>query len=67
MSTDGHLHAKSARIAELEAALEPFADFADDFVDEHGWRMLPGRVFDWFGPSDFRRARAALREEPSDG
>lgn len=51
------------RIAELEAALEPFAsEFAKVFVDDEGWTgpMNKERIVDWFGPSDFRVACAAL-------
>lgn len=47
------------RIAEMEAALEPFA--MEGWADENGWteRGCPNdRICDWFGPSDFRRARA---------
>lgn len=53
-----------ARVAELEGALEPFAVFADDNADAHGWAGLgcqKERIVDWFGPSDFHSARAALR------
>lgn len=54
--------AMQARIEELEAALEPFATFSDTFIDEEGWSgpMKTERIVDWFGPSDFRRARATL-------
>lgn len=47
------------RIAEMDAALEPFA--MEGWADENGWteRGCPNdRICDWFGPSDFRRARA---------
>jgi len=46
----------------LREALEPFASFADTFVDAEGWTnsMRRERIVDWFGPSDFRKARAAL-------
>lgn len=47
----------------LVEALEPFATFADTFVDDDdGWTgtMKQERIVDWFGPSDFRRARQAL-------
>lgn len=45
--------ALKARVAEV---LEPFANFALGWVDEHGWASKPGRIVDWFGPTDFRRA-----------
>lgn len=59
------------RIEEMEVALEPFATFADTFIDEEGWSgpMKAERIVDWFGPSDFRKARAALTAaigEPSE-
>lgn len=52
-------------LAEATAALEPFAEFAAGskgfrgFVNNDRWRATPGRVVDWFGPSDFARAAAA--------
>lgn len=56
------LEADARRIAELSEALEPFATFADTFIDSEGWNgpMSSTRIVDWFGPSDFRTARAAL-------
>jgi hypothetical protein len=56
------IEADARRNAELEAALRPFADFADGNVDNDGWsgREQGARIVDWFGPSDFRAARAAL-------
>lgn len=50
-------------LALAKEALRPFAsEFAETFVDEHGWTgpMKQERIVDWFGPSDFRRAREAL-------
>ncbi|MGW9333636.1 hypothetical protein [Bosea sp. NPDC055594] len=51
----------SERVAVLEAALRPFADFAQ-WTDAEGWACNIHRegISVWFGPSDFRRARAAL-------
>lgn len=52
----------SRKLGEAERALEPFATFADTFVDDEGWTgpMRQERIVDWFGPSDFRDARKAL-------
>lgn len=49
----------------LREALEPFATFGADQVDDEGWNdtglsTKEERIVDWFGPSDFRRALAAL-------
>lgn len=57
--------ARKRRIAELEAALVPFASFGEDNVDEEGWNGLEQRasITTWFGPSDFRAARDALRKD----
>ena len=46
-------------------ALEPFANFAANFVDDDGWNGVglsvhKERISYWFGPSEFRAARAAL-------
>jgi len=42
----------------LVEALEPFAAFAETFVDDEGWKHPPmrERIVDWFGPTDFRNA-----------
>lgn len=47
---------------EIREALEPFAAFAEHAVDGEGWTGTSGRerLCDWFGPSDFRRARRAI-------
>lgn len=52
-------------------ALEPFATFAEQAVDENGWSDLglslkDERIVDWFGPSDFRAALAARTPITSD-
>jgi len=57
-------NAVPALIAENRAyreALEPFAEFGSN-VDEEGWTSNIHRegISVWFGPSDFRTARAAL-------
>jgi hypothetical protein len=57
--------AKDAEIAALKEALMTFATFGlVDPSDASGVDMLDGlmrdRICDWFGPSDFRAARAAL-------
>lgn len=54
-----------AFIEEMVEGLKPFATFADNNVDEEGWSNPASgcqkeRVVDWFGPSDFRRARSLL-------
>ena len=62
--------ARAEGAAEMQEALEPFASYADHSVDEDGWTgpMRKERIVDWFGPSDFRLARAALQpKEPSHG
>ena len=58
------LEAQQAEIARLRAALEPFATFADSHIDAEGWNgpMRTTRIVDWFGPSDFRTARAAFED-----
>jgi len=48
-------------------ALEPFATFAENYVNPKGWNDVGigtshERIVDWFGPSDFRQARTALAE-----
>lgn len=55
-----------SREKELEEALRPFASFAKSNVDDDGWKnngIHRGRIVDWFGPSDFRAARAVLKEK----
>lgn len=58
--------AENARLltvnATLRMALEPFAEFAHDLVNDDGWIGSIGRerISDWLGPTDFRTARAAL-------
>lgn len=55
------------RIRQLEKALAPFAGCgitddgkppAADYA--YAWPYMQDRIVDWFGPSDFRLARAAL-------
>lgn len=60
------IEAQAAEIAALREALGPFALEAHEtpVVDEAGWTengmsWCRERIVDWFGPSDFRRARAA--------
>ena len=53
--------AQAARIGELEWALEPFAkSYVAQSINGNGWTSGVGRdrICEWFGPSDFRRARA---------
>jgi hypothetical protein len=49
-------------VREMREALEPFAEYGTNNVDDDGWTgpMSHTRIVDWFGPSDFRRARAAI-------
>lgn len=52
-----------ARVKSLEEALKPFTTVSENWVDEEGWSdraCQHDRIVDWFGPSDFRRARTAL-------
>lgn len=63
------LSSSVAEVERLRAALEPFSTFAEQNTDEDGWagtRCEGERIRDWFGPTDFRRARAALAQ-PSKG
>lgn len=55
--------ASEKRCEELEAALKPFVEDIENWTGDHGWAPYApsnDRICDWFGPSDFRRARAAL-------
>jgi len=50
-------------IERLRKALAPFVKDIENWTDDHGWTdEAPSgdRIRDWFGPSDFRAARAAL-------
>ncbi|MFN3456919.1 MAG: hypothetical protein ACK4Z8_05010 [Novosphingobium sp.] len=62
------LNEYQAKIKALEGDLEPFGSFAETFVDEEGWKgsMSKERIVDWFGPSDFRAAQAALKTKETD-
>jgi len=54
-----------ARIDKLEKALQPFVRDIENWTDDDGWAPYApsmDRIRDWFGPSDFRSARAALTE-----
>lgn len=55
------IEALEAEVQRLREALRPFADFGS-WVDEEGWSSNIHRegISVWFGPSDFRRARAAM-------
>jgi hypothetical protein len=55
------LESLSAENAELREALKPYSDFGVN-VDENGWTSNIHRepISTWFGPSDFRTARAKL-------
>jgi hypothetical protein len=53
------MEAARVEIVKLRQGLVPFANFGTREVDEHGWKNWPmrDRLVDWFGPTDFRRAR----------
>jgi hypothetical protein len=65
---DAGLRTAQARIAKLEAenarlkaALKPFADScATRAILSGDYSYMQERIVDWFGPSDFRAAAAAL-------
>jgi hypothetical protein len=64
---------REARVKALEA-LEPFAcgDHEVPVVDGEGWTNYGiswsrDRIVDWFGPSDFRRAKEAIRALKTEG
>jgi hypothetical protein len=59
---------RDRRIAELEAALQPFATFGANNVDEQGWNGGEQRqsIHTWFGPSEFRAARDVLGTRPDE-
>lgn len=63
------LRALEAKLAAAQKALEPFADIAGEpWADENGWTDAAcqnDRIVDWFGPSAFLAARAALGGKPS--
>lgn len=56
---------KIAEVGKLRKALEPFATFGicDDGEDIRDG-LMRDRIVDWFGPSDFDAARAALAPIP---
>lgn len=63
IKTPEMLDEAAATIRALREALGPFGtEFAKTFVDSEGWTgpMNKERIVDWFGPSDFRNAAAAL-------
>lgn len=68
VKADCRARAAEARADTLAAALKPFADIAGEaWADENGWTdaaCQKDRICDWFGPSDFHAARAALQGEP---
>jgi len=56
------------QVRKLREALEPFATFAENYVDPEGWNDVGisashERIVDWFGPSDFRQARTLAESE----
>lgn len=66
LATDDDVRRLVAEKKALEDALRPFADFAEDNIEHGAWggnRCERERINVWFGPSDFERARAALRSE----
>jgi hypothetical protein len=57
----------AAEIELLREALRPFSDFGVN-VDDNGWTSNIHRepISTWFGPSDFRYARAKLEGASND-
>lgn len=58
------------RIRQLEKALAPFAgcgitDDGEPPGADYDWPPMRERIVDWFGPSDFAAARAALQTAQS--
>jgi hypothetical protein len=62
LTLEARLAAVEAENGRLREALEPFATFARDNVDEEGWSGLEQHqsIDVWFGPSEFSRAAAVL-------
>ena len=61
------LEAAERREKALREALSPFAaGGVIDSLDREDYSIMRERIVDWFGPSDFRKAKAALAdtEEP---
>lgn len=59
-SPDPQLDAANALLREAGDVSDPFATFADHAVDDEGWSSTTQRerIVDWFGPTDFHRAKA---------
>jgi len=67
------IHTLRQRNARLVEGLRPFSclQYEEPIVDEEGWTPFgiawcKDRIVDWFGPSDFRRARTLI-EDNSNG
>lgn len=57
---DALLLEAKAEIERLREGLKPFVEGIENWTDAHGWSdVAPSRdmICDWFGPSDFRKAR----------
>lgn len=68
-AVEAELDRLKERVAEMEAALEPFSTFAAHSVEaaDDGWVWVTSgreRICDWFGPSDFGLAKHALPAAP---
>jgi len=61
-AAEAEVAAMRSKLERAAEALEPFGAFADHAIDGDGWGGPPGRIIDWFGPSDFRRAAAVHAE-----
>lgn len=62
-NAEATIAALKAENERLREALEPFST---NWADENGWTenaCQKDRIVDWFGPSDFRAARAALTKQ----
>lgn len=65
VSISNRIRAEEAEAGEnkLREALRPFVTVSENWVDNSGWTKLScknDRIVDWFGASDFLRARTAL-------
>jgi DNA-directed RNA polymerase subunit M/transcription elongation factor TFIIS len=54
------------RLNALERALRPFGEGGPaEAIEREDFSVMRERICDWFGPSDFRNARAALTDQPN--
>lgn len=60
---EGRYRDEAAENERLREVLEPFVTVSEKWVDDGGWTELAcknDRIVDWFGATDFLRARTAL-------